>query len=1025
MLSAQIPASAVWPLTANQTANVTGSITAPDQQLSSMQVTYSASVQRSSPTPTAGAWTAEGVENSARYLQFVVRPSGNNSLKVSTVSMNLYVNSGSGMRANVYYSKDSLFVSKTQIGTTFTLTTAAPGTPNVTASPNTDVNTGESFYVRVYPWNIGATTGKYVITNNVTVSGTTLSATAVLASVSTLNQFAQSAGSPSGMQQYTITGTGLTANVIVTPPANFEVSSDSGTTWNGSSSPLSLPVSSGSITGQPVKISVRLNASSAGMASGVITHTSTGATSAEVSVSGVKLAAEPTVLSALSISVVTGSSMNLSFTGGNGSSRLVVVRAADSVSWVPTDGVPVSGADSNFTGAADQGNGNKVLYNGAGSSVTVTGLSSNVKYHISVFEYNSASGNSQNYLTSKAAKGSATTNADPTLSLSKTSLSFGMVLINSTSSELSYTLSGAYLSPASGNVSVTAPSGYEVSLTTGSGFASAVQVPYTAGTLSSKNIFVRLKPTTIAGYNGTIVHSGGAATDVNVTVSGTGVSGSVFSNTPIGYATLNGGTTGGAGGSVTTVTTLAELEAFAKTCENNTNPKILYISGKISASSTTAVTIKHGANISIYGSGNFGELENVGLVIWDYKNVIVRNLKIHEVFYPNDGLSIDECENVWIDHNELYSKIGAGIGVDTYDGLLDIKNGSRYVTVSWNYLHHHMKCSLIGHSDNTGQQATDSQMRITYHHNWFSNTDGRNPSIRYGAIHMFNNFFEDLSDYGIAARDGAHAKIENSKYHNVLLPMSTDKFPVNGLPNGYICETGNLFTGTSGANVISQTGCDFWDAATLPYSYTLDPVESVEGTVKTIAGIGITTGVDLAVELRAFTAALNGTKVELSWSTATEVNNAGFNIERRNGAGAWSTVGFVEGNGTVNVPVSYAFSDNPPVPGVYHYRLKQVDRDGKYSYSNIVEAVTSLTPNEFLLTQNYPNPFNPGTMIQFSIPVRQQATVKVYSAVGQQVAVLFSGIAEAQTIYSMKFDAASFSSGLYFYVLESGSFRET
>jgi hypothetical protein len=77
----------------------------------------------------------------------------------------------------------------------------------------------------------------------------------------------------------------------------------------------------------------------------------------------------------------------------------------------------------------------------------------------------------------------------------------------------------------------------------------------------------------------------------------------------------------------------------------------------------------------------------------------------------------------------------------------------------------------------------------------------------------------------------------------VVLPMSTDKFPVSGLPNGYICQSGNLFTGTSGSNVISQTGCEFWDSTVLPYAYTLDPVESVENTVKLLAGTGLITSV--------------------------------------------------------------------------------------------------------------------------------------------------------------------------------------
>ncbi len=1024
ILFAQTPSSSVWSLTANQSAIVNGDLTALDQQLSAMQILYSSGVQRSSPTGTAGTWTAETAENSSRFMQFTVFPKTNFYFTVLSVSLKLYVNSGSGMRANVYYSKDSAFTTKTQIGTTITLTTAVPGTANITASPNVNVNLGEVFYVRIYPWNIGTTTGKYVITNSVNISGTTLSATSVLTSVNLLNQFVQLSNTPSTAQNYTVTGMGLTNEVMITPPVNFEISTDSGSTWSGNSAPVSLMVNNGTISGQPFPISVRMNAMNAGVDSGKIIHTSTGAPNIEVKVVGVRLAEEPSIVSSLSFSQVTGNSMSLGFTGGNGGRRIVVMRGGDSVTWVPTDGVPVNGVDSNFSIATDQGNGNKIVYDGSGTTLNISGLSSNVQYYFSIFEYNSASGNSQNYLTSISASGTKTTTAVPTLSLSTASLSFGMVLVNTISTELTYSLSGAYLSPDTGKITITVPSGFEISLTSSTGFLTTLQIPYSAGTLNSKIIYVRFKPTSLTGYNDTIVHLGGSAQGVEVAVSGTGVSGTVFANTPIGYATLNGGTTGGAGGSVTTVTTLAELEAFAKTCENNVNPKILYISGKISSASTTTITIKHGANISIYGTGNFGELENVGLVIWDYKNVIVRNMKIHEVLYPNDALSIDECENVWIDHNELYSKIGAGIGVDTYDGLLDIKNGSRYVTVSWNYLHHHMKCSLIGHTDNTGQQATDSQMRITYHHNFFSNTDGRNPSIRFGAIHMFNNYFENLSDYGIAARDGAHAKIENSIYHNVLLPMSTDKFPVSGLPNGYICESGNIFSGTSGANVISQTGCDFWDSSSLPYSYTLDPVGSVENIVKLMAGIGIVTSVngEMPVGITSFTASFNGKNIELRWNTATETNNAGFEVQKYIND-SWVKLGFVEGAGTANSEHNYSFTDTYPSFWSYAYRLKQIDRDGKFAFSNVVEGVTDLSNQGFVLLQNYPNPFNPSTTIQFGVEKDQHVSLIIFNALGQKIETLFSGIAEKGKLYSAQFNAESFSSGIYFGVLENGSKR--
>lgn len=308
----------------------------------------------------------------------------------------------------------------------------------------------------------------------------------------------------------------------------------------------------------------------------------------------------------------------------------------------------------------------------------------------------------------------------------------------------------------------------------------------------------------------------------------------------VGFATVNAEgletTTGGAGGTVTTVTTLQELIDYSKTRENETDPGILYIKGKISAPTSTVISIKHGANISILGEGEYGELENVGLKIWKYKNVIVRNLKIHEVLYPNDALTIDECQHVWIDHNELYSKIGSGIGVDTYDGLLDIKNGSRYVTVSWNNIHHHMKTSLIGHTDNSNQAATDSQFKITYHHNYFHDTDGRNPSIRFGTIHLFNNYFENITDYGIAVRQGAHALLENNHYHNVYTPITTNKF--NG-PDGFVCESGTIYTGgtTEANNSITQVDCDFWND--LPYSYNLDPTNTVALMVQEYGGVGI------------------------------------------------------------------------------------------------------------------------------------------------------------------------------------------
>ncbi|MBP6672189.1 MAG: T9SS type A sorting domain-containing protein [Bacteroidetes bacterium] len=200
-------------------------------------------------------------------------------------------------------------------------------------------------------------------------------------------------------------------------------------------------------------------------------------------------------------------------------------------------------------------------------------------------------------------------------------------------------------------------------------------------------------------------------------------------------------------------------------------------------------------------------------------------------------------------------------------------------------------------------------------------------------------------------------------------------------------------------------------------SITLGPSASVVVT-------GGSSTVALPVELTSFTAAVRGKNVELVWNTATEVNNAGFNIERRSLTGEWTKVGFVEGNGTVNNPKSYRFSDNVPSAASYQYRLKQIDRDGKFEYSPVVDAVVGLTTADYQLSQNYPNPFNPSTTFSFAVKSAERTTVKVYNLVGQEVAVLFNDIAQPNQLYTLRFDAKTLPSGIYLYSLRSANRNE-
>ncbi|HPR31313.1 MAG TPA: T9SS type A sorting domain-containing protein [Prolixibacteraceae bacterium] len=336
-----------------------------------------------------------------------------------------------------------------------------------------------------------------------------------------------------------------------------------------------------------------------------------------------------------------------------------------------------------------------------------------------------------------------------------------------------------------------------------------------------------------------------------------------------GYAT----TTGGEGGDTVVVTHLSELEAFAGEREKVFTPVVLILNGYFEAAPSKTITFKHGANLSILGGGEGAELKGVGIRIWDYHNVIVRNLKIHEVFYPDDALSVEECHHVWVDHNELHSQMGPGIGVDTYDGLLDIKKGSRFVTVSWNYLHDHMKCMLIGHTDNATQGEEDQAIRVTIHHNIFENTDGRNPSLRWGAAHIYNNLYSNIADYAIALRQGAHGLVENNLFHNVNLAVSTNKFD----GEGFACMSGNTYSGTTleSKNSITQTGCDFWDS--LPYDYTPDSTQNLEALLRDNTGVGILNdvnpnSVEQVTTFEPFNVFPNPTSGEFFVSFSTEKN---------------------------------------------------------------------------------------------------------------------------------------------------------
>ncbi|RJP69715.1 MAG: T9SS C-terminal target domain-containing protein [Ignavibacteriales bacterium] len=199
-----------------------------------------------------------------------------------------------------------------------------------------------------------------------------------------------------------------------------------------------------------------------------------------------------------------------------------------------------------------------------------------------------------------------------------------------------------------------------------------------------------------------------------------------------------------------------------------------------------------------------------------------------------------------------------------------------------------------------------------------------------------------------------------------------------------------------------------WDPTCNPYTF----------------GVGsFTTLSELPVELVSFNGYLTDEGVLLEWATSTEINNYGFDIESRIENAEWKSIGFVEGRGNSNSINEYCFIDKPVKKGKYFYRLKQIDNDGSFEYSNIIE-VTIEAPDEFFLAQNFPNPFNPVTTIQYSIPERAQVQIKILSIMGEEITTLIHETKEAGK-YFTDFNGNSLPSGVYFYRMQVGNIIDT
>ena len=751
--------------------------------------------------------------------------------------------------------------------------------------------------------------------------------------------------------------------------------------------------------------------------------------------------------------------------------------------------------------------------------------------------------------------GSVSSFSSPNIIISTSSLTnFGNVILGSSSAEQSYTVEGSNLT---NDIVVTPPTDFEISLTSGSGFATTpITLTQTGGTVITTTIYARFTPITTGVKSVNITNVSTDATTRNVAVSGTGTNSNtsdIIEQTSFTYPTNIDYTTyqnaniigdagdievaqftirdgGGAADGDVLGTTLTAI-TFTLTNYSNVRSIALYdgvtevgtetvgatsvsFSGltltasdagtkdfSVRVSFNTAVTDNQQIQLTVTSAGYddagsaFATASAGGAVssiAGDNNRIEVTATKLSFTSVPtsmnvNSTFSItvkaqDANNNTDLDNIAsvtLAKNTGTGI-LSSATGLIQSLASGAY---SWSDLQYtvaesfDLSVSASGLTSATSSSITgvngpnQGDIFITHLSPGFNTATDE-------FIVLFNNSSSaiDLNGYEVryfsAAGNAGAALISfststsiPSKKYILLSSVATVSVGSANSARDYTMSSGMATSGQVALRNASQTSniiyAVAWGTITV-YTASMAEAATYSGTgmislstsgdtytrtsynsnntqysftaAASIVDIPTSGTTALPVELTSFSATAQNKAVNLSWKTATEVNNYGFEVERiRNeelGIRNWSKVGFVNGAGNSNSPKEYSFTDKSAASGKYLYRLKQLDNDGQYSYSKEVEVDLG-TPTAFALEQNYPNPFNPTTSMQYSVSSlpngtvgKQFVTIKVFDMLGREVALLVNGEKEPGT-YTAEFATTGLASGTYIYRMQAGEFVQT
>ena len=345
-----------------------------------------------------------------------------------------------------------------------------------------------------------------------------------------------------------------------------------------------------------------------------------------------------------------------------------------------------------------------------------------------------------------------------------------------------------------------------------------------------------------------------AATAATVTAAAIGVALPVFEASAApgvasGYATQNGGTTGGAGGQTVRATTGTAIHTALCTRASSTTPITIEVEGTINHGNTAKVSgnscntadgvieLKQISNVTIIGVGGGAVFDQLGIHIREATNIIIRNVTVRNVKksgspISNGGDAIGMETNVrrvWVDHVTLEASGGEAEG---FDGLFDMKDNTQYVTLSYSILRNSGRGGLIGSSESDLTNGF-----VTFHHNLYQNIDSRTPLLRGGIAHIYNNSYVSIIESGINSRAGARAKVENNYFRNSKDILGTFYTSERGTWQ----TSGNILDNVTWSSAGSETfpagpGMASTTTVSVPYSYRLDGASCVPNIVSQTAG---------------------------------------------------------------------------------------------------------------------------------------------------------------------------------------------